>query len=103
MPGGRASPAAQVSEAGGGSGGLWGYPGMAVAFLHSQLRGLRERPFSLSLSAFYTVASFSAPTILATTPSPLGFHRHLRGQLMGSWEGAVCPHRHSGKIVAGQT
>lgn len=34
-------------------------------------------------------ASSSAPTSLPPTPSPLGFHRHLRGRLRGSWEGAV--------------
>lgn len=69
MWGGLASQAAQVSEAGeGGSGGLWGYPGMAVAFLHFQLRGPGDQPFSLSMSDFYIVASFSAPAILAAYP-----------------------------------
>lgn len=27
------------------------------------------------------------------SPAPLGSHRHLRGQLRGNWEGAMCPHR----------
>lgn len=49
---------------------------MAVELLHSQLRGPRERPLlPFRVSLFHRVASFSAPTVLATHPLSTGLSR----------------------------
>lgn len=57
--------------------------------LQVQLRGHRERPSPLPCQPLASEPLALAPPSLPPTPSPLGFHRHLRGRLRGSWEAAV--------------
>lgn len=62
-------------------------------FLQVQLSGHRERPSPLPCQPLASEPLALPPPLpppsLPPTPSPLGFHRHLRGRLRGSWEAAV--------------
>lgn len=67
-------------------------PGMTISPLPAER--VPETGASLYMSAPYIV-TYSVLSLPSgdLCPPPLSFHRHLRGQLRGRWEGTVCPQR----------